>query len=121
MKNKIFVVFALLFLLPVGCKNPDRYVEIIKTSPYFLTSVTNSEVFDKCFTTYSLRSYRDKGDGLISVRLDGKYVYNDNPHSVQIYYQFTDSEHWIVTDYIIDNESESEIMFIYYMALLFND
>ena len=105
----------------VGCSSSDKFCNVVLDSPYFMTDVTNRTVFDKCFIAYSLRSYRDKSDHLIYVKLDGKFMQNDNPHSVQVLYKFTDAHNFAITDFIIDGESEPEVIFMYYMSQLFND
>ena len=117
---KVLLSFLILSIL-AGCSSSDKYCEFVLDSPYFLTEVSNRTVFDKCFIAYTLRSYRDKNDHLIYVHLIGKYVLDNDPHSAEVFYQFTDKEHYTITDFIIDGQSEPEVFFMYNMSLLYDE
>ena len=116
------VVLSLLILsILAGCSPSDKYCEFVLDSPYFRTEVSNRTVFDKCFIAYTLRSYRDKSDHQIYVCLSGKFMLANDPHSAEVFYQFTDKEHYTITDFIIDGQSEPEVFFLYYMSQLYGD
>ncbi len=116
------VLLSLLILsILAGCSPSDKYCEFVLDSPYFRTEVSNRTVFDKCFIAYNLRSYRDKSDHLIYVRLSGKFILDNDPHSAEVLYQFSDKEHYTIVDFIIDGQSEPEVFFLYYMSQLYGE
>ena len=117
MYRMIVVVLSAVMML-VGCSY-RHCEETVLQAPYFMTQMTNEEVFDKCFVAYQLSSYRDKQDHKVCVRLDGKFVLDEIPHSVQVFYRFSDREHFTITDFVIDGQSEPEVIFLYYMTQLY--
>jgi hypothetical protein len=113
----IVVILSIVMML-VGCSY-KQYEDAVLNAPYFMTQMTNEKVFGKCFVAYQLSSYRDKQDRKVCVRLDGKFVLDEIPHSVQVFYRFSDREHFIITDFVIDGQSEPEVIFLYYMTQLY--
>ncbi len=113
-------LFIFIFLLLIGCGG-ERYTDFVKTSQSFMTDVTNEVIFDKCFVAWTIQSYRERGNGHINVRVDGKIILDKTTHSISVIYKFIDRNNFTITDFIIDGESEPEVLFMYYMTQLFND
>ena len=121
MRTSKVLLYVIMFFIFVGCSPSSKYCDLVLDSHNFLTDVTNRNIFDKCFVAYTLSSYRDKDDHCIYVSLDGKFMIDDNPHSVKVLYWFANKNDFTITDFIIDGESEPEVMFMYYISQLYDN